>query len=377
MAFPIAAAAAAVGSKIMDKGIDYAFARQTAKNNQKDFEKNQKTAFENSQKAQKNAALNEKIGARQAGFSTSFLNGTPQAAATIGGVQGTQTSTGGGDSTISTAFKSQAQAQENKLARRLLEAQVTTAESTAAQSKIKTAGDTIDLTNKGDENRGLMDSYKGYLQHLINETDNPSVKAELQSMLDAGSFSAGSLKGNRNFLAYIKEASEVDLATVANQYQRQIASQNIKNGNAAFIAAMPKQDFLTIVEKLEGIAEDNKNKKLSGEKLNAEVQHISELIKQTAENTESIKNSNWYKMQKDKDSNYLTAQFLNELSRNGPKLLGDAVGDVIGLVRSLMPTSTITKILKNTSPKTISPNKPRNGMGKFQNQSSVPNNFPH
>lgn len=193
MAFPIAAAAAAVGSKVLDKGIDYAFAKQTAKNNQKDFEKNQKTAFDNSQKAQKNATLNEKIGARQAGFSTSFLNGLPQAAATTGGVQGTQTSTGGGEPTISTAFKSQAQAQENKLARRLLEAQVTTAESTAAQSKIKTAGDTIDLTNKGDENQGLTDSYKGYLQHLINETDNPSVKAELQSMLDAGRFSAGSL----------------------------------------------------------------------------------------------------------------------------------------------------------------------------------------
>ena len=171
MAFP-AIAAAAVGSKLLDKGIDYAFGKQAAENNQAMFEKNQKTAFDQSQKAQQNAFLNQKIGAKQAGFSTSFLNGTPQAATSSGGSQGTQTSSGGGEPTISTAFKSQAAAQENKLARRLLEAQVTSAENTAEQSKIKTAADSIALRNAEDENRNLTDNYKGYLQRLINQLTN-------------------------------------------------------------------------------------------------------------------------------------------------------------------------------------------------------------
>lgn len=344
MAFP-AIAAAAVGSKLLDKGIDYAFGKQVANNNQKIFEKNQKTAFDLSQKAQQDAFLNQKVGAKKAGFSTSLLNGTPQAAATTGGSAGTQTSSGGGEPTISTAFKSQAAAQENKLARRLLEAQVITAENTAEQSKIKTASDTIGLTNTEDENRNLTDNYKGYLQRLINQTDQPEVKSELQAMLDSGNFTAGALKGNQNFLSWLKQSSDLDLSQVANEYQKTIAQQNLKNGNAAFIAAMPKQEFLSIIEKLRGLEEDNKNKKLTGEQLNAEIQHIDELINETVEKTDSIKNSNWYKMQKTKNSGFLTAQFLNELSKSGPQMIGDAASDVIGLVKTLMPTSTITEAL--------------------------------
>lgn len=368
MAFPtiLATTAGAIGSKLFDKGIDYAFGKQVANNNQAMFEKNQKSAFDLSQKAQQDAFLNQKIGSKKAGFSTSFLNGTPQAATSSGGSPGTQTSSGGGEPTISTAFKSQAAAQENKLARRLLEAQVTTAENTAEQSKIKTAGDTIALTNAEDENRNLTDNYKGYLQRLINQTDQPEVKAELQAMLDSGNFTAGALKGNQNFMSWIKQASDLDLSQVANEYQKQIAQQNIKNGNAAFIAAMPKQDFLTIVEQLKGLTKDNENKELTKEKLNAEILHINELINETAEKTDSIKNSNWYKMQKTKDANYLTAQFLNELSKAGPKMLGDAASDVIGLIKSLMPTSTITKILSSTGSKTVQTTK----------KTSIPNNFP-
>lgn len=347
MAFPIAAVAAAAASKIMDKGVDYAFAKQTAKNNQRYYEKNQKTAFNQSQKAQQDAALNEKIGARQAGFSTSFLNGVPQAATSSGGVQGTQTYSGGGEPTISTAFKNQAAAQENKLARRLLEAQVTTAESTAEQSKIKTASDAINLTNTEDENRALTDSYKNYLQQMINDTDNPAVKAELEAILEKGSFSAGSLRGNKGFMEYIKQASDTDLAQAVNQYQKTIAQQNLKNGNAAFIAAMPKQEFLTIVEKLKGLTEDNKNKQLTGEKLNAEINHLAELIQETVEKTDSIKHNNWYKMQKDKSADYLTAQLLNQLSKDAPQMISKAASDVIGLIKHLMPTSKITKVLND------------------------------
>lgn len=375
MAFPVAAAAAAVGSKILDKGIDYAFGKQVAENNQKMYEKNQKSAFDLSQKAQKDALLNQKIGARQAGFSTSLLNGVPQPAAMSAPSAGTQTNPQGGESSINSAFKNQAAEQENKLARRLLEAQVKTAENTAQQSEIKTASDTINLTNAEDENRALTDSYKNYLQYLINDTDNPQVKAELESILESGSFSAGSLRGNKGFMDFIKQSSDTDLAQVANQYQKQIAQQNIKNGNAAFIAAMPKQDFLTIVEKLKGLSLDNENKELTKEKLNAEILHLDELIEEVAERTESIKNSNWYKMQKE-SKGYLTAQFLNELSRNGPKLLGDAAGDVIGLIRSLMPSSAITKMLSSNGTRAISSNKPRNALGTFDRKNSIPSNFP-
>ncbi|MEM4208740.1 MAG: hypothetical protein QW153_04120 [Candidatus Bilamarchaeaceae archaeon] len=349
MAFPAIAAAAAaqVGSKLMDKGIDYAFAKQTAKNNQKMYEKNQKTAFDLSQKAQQNAPLNEKIGARQAGFSTSFLNGVPQAAAMSAPSPGTQTNPQGGEPSINSAFKNQAAAQQNKLERRLLEAQVKTAENTASQSEIKTKQDTLNLVNSEDENRALTDSYKNYLQQMINNTDDPAVKAELESILENGSFTAGSLRGNKGFMEYIKQASDTDLAQAANQYQKQIAQQNIKNGNAAFIAAMPKQEFLTIVEKLKGLSLDNENKELTKEKLNAEILHLAELIQETAEKTDSIKHNNWYKMQKDKSSDYLTAQLLNQLSKDAPQMLSKAASDVIGLVKHLMPTSKITKVLND------------------------------
>lgn len=347
MAFPVAAVAAAVGSKIMDKGIDYAFAKQTAKNNQKYYEKNQKTAFDLSQKAQQDATLNEKIGARQAGFSTSFLNGVPQAASMSAPSPGTQTHTGGGEPTINSAFKNQAAAQENKLARRLLEAQVTTAESTAEQSKIKTASDALNLTNSEDENRALTDSYKNYLQQMINNTDDPAVKAELEAILENESFSAGALRGNKNFMEYIKQASDTDLAQVANQYQKTIAQQNLKNGNAAFIAAMPRQEFLTIVEKLKGLTKDNEIKELTKEELNAKINHLRELINKTAEETDSIKHNNWYKMMKTKDADYLTAQFLNQLSKDAPQMISRAASDVIGLVQHLMPTSKITKVLND------------------------------
>ena len=61
MAFPtiLATTAGAVGSKLLDKGIDYAFGKQVANNNQKIFEKNQKSAFDLSQKAQQDAFLNQ------------------------------------------------------------------------------------------------------------------------------------------------------------------------------------------------------------------------------------------------------------------------------------------------------------------------------
>ena len=184
---------------------------------------------------------------------------------------------------------------------------------------------------------------------MINGTDDPAVKAELENILEQGSFTAGSLRGNKNFMEYIKQVSDTDLATVANQYQKQIASQNIKNGNAAFIAAMPKQEFLTIVEKLKGISEDNKNKELTGEKLNAEINHINELIDETVEKTDSIKHNNWYKMQKDKSADYLTAQFLNQLSKDAPQMISRAASDAIGLIKHLMPSSKITKILNDVT----------------------------
>ncbi len=347
MAFPIAAAAAAVGSKVLDKGIDYAFGKQAAKNNQAMYEKNQKSAFDLSQLAQQNTLQNQKIAAKKAGFSTSLLNGIPQAAGMTPPPTGTQTNPQGGESSINSAFKNQAAAQENKLARRLLEAQVKTAENTAEQSEVKTKQDILNLTNAEDENRALLDSYKNYLQQIINNTDDPTVKAELESILESGTFTAGSLRGNKGFMEYIRQASDTDLAQVANQYQKTIAQQNLKNGNAAFIAAMPKQEFLTIVEKLKGLTEDTKNKKLTGEKLNAEVLHLSELIKETAEKTDSIKHNNWYKMMKDKDAGYLTAQFLNQLSKDAPQMLSKAASDVIGLIKHLMPTLKITKVLND------------------------------
>lgn len=350
MAFgAIAATAAQVGSKIIDKGIDYAFAKQAAKNNQRMYEENQQAAFDLSQKAQKDALLNQKIGARQAGFSTSFLNGMPQVAALSSAPTGTQANTQGGEPSINSVFKNQALAQEIKLARRLLEAQVKTAENQAEQSEIKTKQDALNFINSEDENRALTDSYKNYLQEMINNTDNPAVKAELENILEQGSFTAGSLRGNKNFMEYIKQASEVDLAHAVNQYQKQITQQNIKNGSAAFVAAMPKQEFLTIVEKLKGISEDNKNKELTGEKLNAEINHINELIDETAEKTDSIKHNNWYKMQKDKSADYLTAQFLNQLSKDAPQMISRAASDVIGLVKHLMPTSKLTKILNDVT----------------------------
>lgn len=80
-------------------------------------------------------------------------------------------------------------------------------------------------------------------------------------------------------------------------------------------------------------------------------------------------------MQKE-SKGYLTAQFLNELSRNGPKLLGDAAGDVIGLIRSLMPSSAITKMLSSNGTRAISSNKPRNALGTFDRKNSIPSNFP-
>ena len=344
-----AAAAAQVGSKLIDKGIDYAFAKQAAKNNQRMYEENQQAAFDLSQKAQKDSLLNQKLGARQAGFSTSFLNGMPQAAALSSAPTGTQANTQGGEPSINSVFKNQAVAQEIKLARRLLEAQVKTAENQAEQSEIKTKQDALNFVNSEDENRALTDSYKNYLQQMINGTDDPAVKAELENILEQGSFTAGSLRGNKNFMEYIKQVSDTDLATVANQYQKQIASQNIKNGNAAFIAAMPKQEFLTIVEKLKGISEDNKNKELTGEKLNAEINHINELIDETVEKTDSIKHNNWYKMQKDKSADYLTAQFLNQLSKDAPQMISRAASDAIGLIKHLMPSSKITKILNDVT----------------------------
>lgn len=347
MAFPVAAAAAAVGSKILDKGIDYAFGKQVAENNQKMYEKNQKSAFDLSQKAQKDALLNQKVGARQAGFSTSLLNGVPQPAAMSAPSPGTQTNPQGGESSINSAFKNQAAEQENKLARRLLEAQVTTAENTAEQSKIKTAADTINLTNAEDENRSLLESYKGYLQQMINNTDDPAIKAELESILESGTFSAGSLRGNKAFMDYIRQASDTDLAQVANQYQKTIAQQNLKNGNAGFIAAMPKQDFLRSVQVLGSLVKDNEIKELTKEELNAKVLHLSELIKETAEKTDSIKHNNWYKMMQDKDAGYLTAQFLNQLSKDAPKMISQAASDVIGFIKQLMPTSKITKVLND------------------------------
>lgn len=344
-----AAAAAQVGSKLIDKGIDYAFAKQAAKNNQRMYEENQQAAFDLSQKAQKDALLNQKLGARQAGFSTSFLNGMPQAAAMSSAPTGTQTNTPSSEPSINSVFKNQAVAQEIKLARRLLEAQVKTAENQAEQSEIKTKQDTLNLVNSEDENRALTDSYKNYLQQMINVTDNPAVKAELENILEQGSFTAGSLRGNKNFMDYIKQASEADLVQAVNQYEKQIAQQNIKNGSAAFVAAMPKQEFLTIVEKLKGLSEDNKNKELTGEKLNAEINHINELIDETAERADSIKHNNWYKMQKDKSADYLTAQFLNQLSKDAPQMISKAASDVIGLVKHLMPTSKITKILNDVT----------------------------
>jgi len=344
-----AAAAAQVGSKLIDKGIDYAFAKQAAKNNQRMYEENQQAAFDLSQKAQKDSLLNQKLGARQAGFSTSFLNGMPQAAAISPAPTGTQTNTQGGEPSINSVFKNQAVAQEIKLARRLLEAQVKTAENTASQSEIKTKQDALNLINSEDENRALTDSYKNYLQEMINNTDNPAVKAELENILEQGSFTAGSLRGNKNFMEYIKQASEVDLAHAVNQYQKQIAQQNIKNGSAAFVAAMPKQEFLTIVEKLKGLSLDNENKELTKEKLNAEILHLAELIEETAEKTDSIKHNNWYKMQKDKSADYLTAQFLNQLSKDAPQMISRAASDVIGLVKHLMPSSKITKILNDVT----------------------------
>lgn len=347
MAFPVIAAATAVGSKILDKGIDYAFGKQVAENNQKMYEKNQRSAFDLSQKAQKDSLLNQKIGARQAGFSTSFLNGVPQPASMSAPSAGTQTSPQGGELSINSAFKNQAAEQENKIARRLLEAQVTTAENTAEQSKIKTASDTINLTNQEDENRSLLDSYKGYLQQMINNTDDPTIKAELESILESGTFSAGSLRGNKAFMEYIRQASDTDLAQVANQYQKTIAQQNLKNGNAGFIAAMPKQDFLRSVQVLEGLTKDNEIKELTKEELNAKINHLRELINKTAEETDSIKHNNWYKMMKTKDSDYLTAQFLNQLSKDAPKMISQAASDVIGLIKQLMPTSKITKVLSD------------------------------
>lgn len=346
MAFPVAAAAA-VGSKLVDKGIDYAFGKQVAENNQKMYEKNQKSAFDLSQLAQQNTLQNQKIAARKAGFSTSLLNGIPQAAAMTPPPTGTQTNPQGGEPTISTAFKNQAQAQENKLARRLLEAQVKTAENTASQSEIKTVQDKLNLTNSEDENRALTDSYKNYLQQMINDTDNPAVKAELEAILESGTFTAGSLRGNKNFMEYIKQTSDTDLAQVANQYQKTIAQQNLKNGNAGFIAAMPKQDFLRSVQILEGLVKDNEIKELTKEELNAKVLHLSELIKETVEKTDSIKHNNWYKMQKDKNADYLTAQFLNQLSKDAPQMISSAASDIIGLIKHLMPTSKITKVLND------------------------------
>jgi hypothetical protein len=347
MAFPATATAVAVGSKILDKGIDYAFGKQVAENNQKMYEKNQKSAFDLSQKAQKDALLNQKIGARQAGFSTSLLNGVPQPVAMSAPSAGTQTNPQGGESSINSAFKNQAFAQENKLAKRLLEAQVTTAENTAEQSKIKTAVDAINLTNAEDENRSLLESYKGYLQRIINNTDDPTIKAELEAILESGTFSAGSLKGNKGFMEYIRQASETDLAQVANQYQKTIAQQNLKNGNAGFIAAMPKQDFLRSVQVLEGLVKDNEIKQLTKEELNAKINHLRELINKTAEETDSIKHNNWYKMQKDKSADYLTAQFLNQLSKDAPQMISSVASDIIGLVKHLMPTSKITKVLND------------------------------
>ena len=344
-----AAAAAQVGSKLIDKGIDHAFAKQAAKNNQRMYEENQQAAFDLSQKAQKDSLLNQKIGARQAGFSTSFLNGMPQAAALTSVPTGTQTSIQGSEPSINSVFKNQAVAQEIKLARRLLEAQVKTAENQAEQSEIKTKQDALNFINSEDENRALTDSYKNYLQEMINNTDNPAVKAELENILEQGSFTAGSLRGNKNFMEYIKQASEVDLAHAVNQYQKQITQQNIKNGSAAFVAAMPKQEFLTIVEKLKGLSLDNENKELTKEKLNAEILHLAELIEETAEKTDSIKHNNWYKMQKDKSADYLTAQFLNQLSKDAPQMISKAASDVIGLVKHLMPTSKLTKILNDVT----------------------------